>query len=251
LDPVVVVVAVGAIVAGFVQGLSGFGFGLTAMSFWAWSLDPRLAAVLAVFGALVGQVIGAFTVRRGLGLRRLWPFLAGGAAGIPAGVWILPSLDVPLFKTVLGTLLAVWCPLMLLAPRLPRITKGGPWADGVVGGLGGVMGGLGGFTGVIPTLWCTLRGMQKDEQRAIIQNFNLAALLATMGGYLAAGIVTRQMLPMFAIVGPAVLLPAVLGARVYIGLSPAMFRHVVLGLLTLSGVSMLVSAVPQLLARAG
>ncbi|MDH4052870.1 MAG: sulfite exporter TauE/SafE family protein, partial [Rubrivivax sp.] len=38
----------GAVVAGFVQGLSGFGFSMVAMSFWVWGLDPRAAAVLAV-----------------------------------------------------------------------------------------------------------------------------------------------------------------------------------------------------------
>ena len=48
------VVALGAAVAGFVQGLSGFAFGLVAMSFWAWTVEPQLAALLAVFGALTG-----------------------------------------------------------------------------------------------------------------------------------------------------------------------------------------------------
>ena len=43
------------------QGLSGFGFGLTAMTLWAWSLEPRLDAALAVFGALTGQIIAAVT----------------------------------------------------------------------------------------------------------------------------------------------------------------------------------------------
>ena len=38
-----VIVVVGAIVAGFVQGLSGFAFALVAMSIWAWTLDPKLA----------------------------------------------------------------------------------------------------------------------------------------------------------------------------------------------------------------
>ena len=42
--------SLGAAVAGFVQGLSGFAFGMVSMSFWAWALDPRLAAALAVFG---------------------------------------------------------------------------------------------------------------------------------------------------------------------------------------------------------
>lgn len=63
------------------------------------------------------------------------------------------------------------------------------------------MGGIGGFTGVIPTLWCTLRRLEKDSQRAIIQNFNLAALAATMLAYILTGSITVDMLPMFAIVG--------------------------------------------------
>ena len=75
------VILFGAALAGFVQGLSGFGFSLTAMSVWAWVLDPKLAAALAVFGALTGHVFTAVTVRRGFDWKRLLPFLAGGVAG--------------------------------------------------------------------------------------------------------------------------------------------------------------------------
>ena len=249
MDSMVWTLAVGAVVAGFVQGLSGFAFGLVSMSFWAWSLPPQLAAAMAVFGALTGQIIAAVTVRRGFNLRRLLPFLIGGLVGVPIGVALLPRLDVPLFKTVLGGVLVLWCPAMLLARRLPRITVGGRLADAFAGGLGGMMGGIGGFTGVVPTLWCTLRGFEKDEQRAIIQNFNLAALAVTMAIYIAKGIVTAEMLPMFGIVAPAMLIPSLLGARMYIGLSEATFRQIVLVLLTGSGVALLWSALPQVLHR--
>ncbi|HRH28710.1 MAG TPA: sulfite exporter TauE/SafE family protein, partial [Aquabacterium sp.] len=54
MDPSLIVIILGAALAGFIQGLSGFGFGLTAMAVWAWALEPRLAAVLAVAGALTG-----------------------------------------------------------------------------------------------------------------------------------------------------------------------------------------------------
>jgi uncharacterized membrane protein YfcA len=246
---VLLVIVLGAVVAGFVQGLSGFAFGLTAMSFWVWAIEPRLAAALAVFGALTGQIIAAVTVRRGFSFKLLAPFLAGGLVGVPIGVAILPHLDVPLFKAVLGGLLAIWCPIMLFSRSLPRIRAGGRVADGAVGVAGGIMGGIGGFTGAIPTLWCTLRGFDKDVQRAVIQNFNLAALTVTMGGYLATGIVTRQMLPMFAIVAPAMLLPTLLGTRLYIGISEARFRQIVLGLLTASGLALLSSALPALWGR--
>ncbi|MCC5903648.1 MAG: sulfite exporter TauE/SafE family protein [Halomonas sp.] len=249
MDSVILIVVLGAIVAGFVQGLSGFAFGLTAMSFWVWVLDPKLAAALAVFGALTGQIIAAVTVRRGFSVSRLAPFLFGGLLGIPLGVAVLPALDIELFKAILGGFLVLWCPLMLAAKNMPRITAGGKVADGLIGGIGGIMGGIGGFTGTVPTLWCTLRGFDKDEQRSIIQNFNLAALVVTMGIYIAKNIVTTEMVPMFAIVAPAMLVPTLLGGRMYVGISEAAFKKLVLSLLICSGVALLASSVPQLIQR--
>lgn len=243
------VIIAGAVAAGFVQGLTGFGFGLVAMSFWAWTIDPRLAAAMAVFGALTGQVIAAVTVRRGFDLKLLAPFVIGGLLGLPLGLLLLPRLDVMVFKAFLGTLLVIWCPAMLFSTRLPRITRGGRIADGLIGAAGGVMGGLGGFTGVLPTLWCTLRGMDKDAQRAIVQNFNLSMLLVTFSSYLAAGIITTATLPYLAIVAPALLIPSLLGARLYIGISEVTFRKLVLSLLTCTGVALLASSVPGLLRR--
>ncbi|MBL8541290.1 MAG: sulfite exporter TauE/SafE family protein [Betaproteobacteria bacterium] len=245
------IVVLGAVVAGFVQGLSGFAFSLVAMSFWAWSLEPRLAAALAVFGSLTGQIIAAVSVRRGFDVGLLLPFVLGGLVGVPLGVWLLPRLDVHAFKAVLGALLVLWCPAMLFSRRLPRITLGGRLGDAAAGMAGGVMGGLGGFTGALPTLWCTLRGFEKDRQRAVIQNFNLSMLAVTMGIYLATGAVTRDMLPFFAVVAPAMLIPTLLGARVYIGITEERFRQIVLGLLTASGVALLASSLPHLVQRIG
>ena len=247
MDSLFLIVALGAAVAGFVQGLSGFAFGMVAMSFWAWGVEPHMAAAMSVFGSLTGQLLAAFTVRRKFHLTTVLPFLLGGLVGIPIGVSVLPMLDVNLFKLCLGTVLVVFCPIMLFASRMPRITHGGRVADGVVGAIGGIMGGIGGFTGIVPTLWCTLRGFDKDRQRVVIQNFNLGALIVTMGVYIATGLVTRDMLPMFAIVAPAMLIPTLIGTRVYIGISEVTFRRIVLTLLSASGVAMLVASVPKLI----
>jgi uncharacterized protein len=244
----ILTVALGAALAGFVQGLSGFGFGLTAMALWAWTLEPRLAASLSLFGALIGQLLAAFTVRRGWDWRALLPFVAGGLAGLPLGLYLLPRLDVPLFKATLGLMLVIVCPLMFFAARLPRV-RGGAAGDALAGAAGGVMGGLGGFTGVVPTLWCTVRGFERDRQRAIIQNFNLSMQVVAFASYVATGILEARMLPLLAVVAPAVLLPVLLGTRVYLGISDLTFRKVVLGLLTASGIALLASSAPVLLAR--
>jgi uncharacterized membrane protein YfcA len=245
------VVALGAATAGFVQGLSGFAFGMVSMSFWIWVVEPQMAAAMAVFGALLGQIVAAFSVRRGARWAVLLPFVMGGLIGIPIGVYLLPRIDTQWFRILLGTVLVLWCPVMLLSRQLPRWNAGGRWANALVGMCGGMMGGLGGLSGTLPTLWCTLRGFDKDMQRAVIQNFNLATLAVTMGVYVTTGLITRETLPMLAIVAPAMLLPTLLGTRLYAGISEARFRQMVLGLLTVSGILLLTSGISGLLRHAG
>ena len=237
----------GAVIAGFVQGLSGFAFSMVAMSFWAWAVDPKIAAVLAVFGALTGQVLAVFSVRREFNPSLLAPFVVGGVCGLPVGVWVLPLLDSNWFKVFIGALLILWCPIMLFSKTIPTPKPTYPLVNGFIGILGGVMSGLGGFAGAIPTLWCYVRGYDRHTQRAVIQNFNLAILSVTMVTYLATGLVTASVLPLLAIVLPAMLIPTLLGTRIYKYISDAVFRKVVLSLLIGSGLARLSSAIPQLL----
>jgi len=235
LDPLFLVVGLGAAAAGFVQGLSGFAFGLVAMAIWAWALDPALAAPLVVFGSLFGQILTLGTLRRGFDLARLLPFVLGGCLGIPVGVALLQRIDPEGFRLAVGLLLVVWCPAMLLARDLPRITRGGRLADAAAGLLGGIMGGLGGLTGPVPTLWTTLRGWDRDVQRSIFQGFNLAMHALTMAAYLGTGTLSAEAARLCLVVAPAMLLPSLLGASLYRHVGDAAFRRIVLGLLALSG----------------
>lgn len=239
------IITLGASIAGFVQGLSGFAFGMVAMSFWAWTINPELVVAMAVFGALTGQIVTAVTVRRKVHLKELLPFLIGGLAGVPIGVVILPHLDMSQFKALLGFILIIWCPLMLITNRFPHIKVGGRIADGTIGGLGGIMSGLGGAAGVFPTLWCILRGFDKETQRAVIQNFNLAMLSVTMMTYIKTGIVTSKMIPIFAIIAVSMFIPVYIGNRLYKRISEPLFRKIVLILLSLSGLALLLSSLPK------
>jgi uncharacterized membrane protein YfcA len=237
------ILGIGAAIAGLVQGISGFAFAMVAMSIWVWGVEPVLAATMAVFGGWFGQVISALRVRRGWHVAILWPFVAGSAIGIPIGQWLLPMLDPDRFKLVLGSLLVVCCSAMLATAKLPRITHGGRVADAGVGLLGGVMAPLSGFSGLAPALWCTLRGYNKDEHRAVIQNFNLIVLSATVASNVFYGRLNRSHLPQMAVVAGTLVLPAIWGSKIYVGMSPAAFRKTVLWLLVLAGVTMLMAAV--------
>ena len=238
--------ALGAAVGGFVQGLSGFAFGLTAMAIWALCIEPVTVGPLVAFGSLFGQIFSIGAVRRGLDPGLIWPLVAGGILGVPLGVALLPHLDPLAFKLGVGILLLVWCPTMLVVRDIPRITGGGRLADAFVGWIGGIMCGIAGLNGPAPTLWTTLRGWERDRQRAVFQTFSLVTQALTIVAYLAAGIIHAGTTRLFAVIVPAMLIPTLLGARLYRRFTDAGFRRVVLGLLSASGVILVATSVSAL-----
>ena len=164
------------------------------------------------------------------------PFLIGGVAGVPFGIALLEVIDVRVFRAVTGAALIIYCAGMLLLANLPAVHWGGRLANGIVGMIGGAMGGLAGLTGPVPTLWCSLRGWDKDTQRAIFQSFNLAMQIVTLVGYGWAGQLGGEFGGLCLVALPAILLPAWAGAMLYTRLSDVAFRRTILALLLISGV---------------
>lgn len=229
-------VLVGAVAAGFVSGLSGFAFAMVSISIWAWVLAPKLIAPLVVAGALTAQLVSLGSLRMRVDWRQLLPFLIGGVVGVPLGIALLTVIDLHIFRVITGAALIIYCAGMLLLASLPAIQWGGRVADGVSGLAGGVMGGLAGLTGPVPTLWCSLRGWDKDTQRAIFQSFNLVMQVITLMGYAWAGQMNAEFGRLCLLVLPAVLVPAWIGTKLYTRLSDQSFRRIILGLLLVSGV---------------
>jgi uncharacterized membrane protein YfcA len=203
---------------------------------------------MAVFGSLVGQLLALPMLWRGVSLKRLAPFIAGGVVGVPLGVVLLGVMDPAEFKLGLGIFLLVYCPAMLLAPSTLAIRWGGAWANAVAGWIGGVCGGIGGLAGGIPTLWCTLRGWDKDTQRGVMQAFNITMHVTTLTGYAVVGhVFTGRVLGLFAVIAPALAIPVLLGTLAFRRLDQKSFRRMVLALLFVSGIVLTSSSVGAVL----
>jgi uncharacterized membrane protein YfcA len=239
-------IVLGAAAGGFVQGLSGFAFGLVASAVWAWAVSPQLAGPMVVFGSLLGQILSIAAVRRAFDLGRILPFVIAGLLGIPIGVVLLKNLDQTVFRLVVGSILLVYCAAMLFFRDLGPIKGGGRLADAAAGFLGGVMGGVAGLSGPVPTLWCALRGWKKDVQRAIYQSFNLVMHAATLAVYAGSGLITGRAAWTIALVAPAMVIPSLIGTRLYQRVSEVMFRRIVLVLVGMSGAGLIAAAVQQL-----
>ena len=228
---------VGAMVAGFVQGLTGFAFALIAMSFWVWVLPPQIAAPLVVFASVWSHIISLSNEQKHSHLNKtlVLPYLIAGIIGVPLGTYLLHIIQPDTFKLVLGLFLIVWCPVMFFNPQFPCLQRSGKLADGLVGFIGGILGGLGGFCGALPSAWVMLKKLSKQEQRYILRHFNFAIQLFTLLSYLLQGTLEIQLLPYMAILLISVSFPAILGAKLFYKISEKQFKHTVLSLLFASG----------------
>lgn len=227
----------GAMVAGFVQGLTGFAFALIAMSFWVWVLSPQIAAPLVVFASVWSHIISLSNEQKHPNLNKtlILPYLIAGLTGVPLGTYLLDIIQPETFKLILGLFLALWCPLMFFNPQFPRLQQSGKFADGVMGFIGGILGGLGGFCGSLPSAWVMLKNLSKQEQRYILRHFNFGIQVFTLVAYSFQGTLEIQLLPYMAILLISVSFPVILGAKLFYKISERQFKHTVLSLLFASG----------------
>ncbi len=88
-----------------------------------------------------------------------------------------------------------------------------------------------------------MRGWGKEARRGIFQTFNWTVLATALGLQIASGLVKPEVFPLALIAFPGTLLGAWAGARTYHGLSDRNFGDLVLGLLFLSGIGLVWSAI--------
>jgi uncharacterized membrane protein YfcA len=221
----------GAVVA----GLSGFAFGLVAASVWLYILTPLQTATLIIAFGLIVQGYSVWKLRRALDWRKLWPFVAGAALGVPVGVTILTWANPAHVRAGVGVFLVLYSLYAFFRPALKPVTGGGAAADAGVGFLNGALCGMTGLAGILVTIWCGLRGWPKDQQRTIFQPVAVAIFLMSAFWLGAKGAITPDTIKLFAVGLPVLIAGTWLGLKLYGRLDEASFRKVVLGLLFISG----------------
>ena len=232
--------AAASFAAALVAGLAGFAFGLVAAAVWLHLLTPVQTTALIVAFGLVVQGVSVWKLRRALDWRRLLPFLIGGALGVPIGGELLRWTSAAHLRMAVGVVLICFSVWSLARPRLARVSGAGRAADGAVGVASGMLGSATGLGGILPTVWCQLRGWSKDEQRAVFQPVAVAIFAMTALWLGGAGFIERNTARLFVIGLPAVLAGLWLGLRLFDRLDETGFRTLVLVLLLVSGLALLV-----------
>lgn len=240
MSPALAVIVLGGFGAAFVVGAAGFGDALVASAVWLHVLSPREAVPLVVAIGLVIHGSSLLALRRHIRPARVWPFLLAGLLGVPFGLAMLGHAEPGPFRLSVGLLLVAYVPIALAAPRLGRLSWGGRLADGGIGLVGGVLGGLAGLSGVVPTLWCQVRGWPKDDQRGVYQPYIFAMHTVSLAGFAAAGLLDALFVQRLLWCLPVVMAGTWLGHLCYRRIDERGFRRLVMALLLFSGLTLMV-----------
>ncbi len=239
----IALVVLGALLAGFVNGLTGTAYALVAMSFWLHAMPPTFAAPLVALCAVGGHLQALPSIWHGVRWPRLWPFLVAGLVGVPLGTVLLRHLQPDPLKLGVGLLLVIYVSWNFLIRQPPVVTWGGRVADGAAGFAGGVLGGMASLSGPIPVTWVQLRNWSRDEQRGVNQPYNMAILFLALLSAAASGLLDVRWLIWAAIALPVSMIGSRLGLRLYGRVDDAQFRKIILSMLGLSGLVLIATSV--------
>jgi uncharacterized membrane protein YfcA len=231
----IVLVLAGALAGGVVNGLTGFGTGITAMGFWLYAISPTAAASLSIICSCVSQLQTLHLIWGTIRWRRVLVFVLPGLLGVPIGTYLLPHIDPTMFRIGVGLFLVGYSSYVLFRQGRIKTDWGGSAADSAVGFGGGILGGIAGLSGIFPIVWTDIRGWIKEERRAVIQSFNIAILWLAFASHAASGLLTRQVLLLAAIALPGTIVGARAGAFIYRRLADHSYQRVILVLLFISG----------------
>ena len=159
--------------AGFVSGLSGFGFSAVGIAV-LWFIHPTRAIPLLMALSTVNQLLSINQLKHDmLPVSQWWShgpatYILGGVCGIPFGIWVMANLPAAELTLVTGVVLLLYSTWMVVKPRTLSINHTGIAAHMLVGMLGGVIGGFTAFPGAALVVWAGLKNLSKTEQRAVV-----------------------------------------------------------------------------------
>ena len=235
----IIIILLGALAGGFVNGLTGFGTGITAMGLWLYTISPPVAASLVIICSVVSQLQTLPMIWHAIEWRRLLPFVVPRLIGVPMGTMLLSQIDPRMFKIGVGLFLVSYATYALARKVQMRGACGGRIADGAVGFGGGVLGGLAGFSGPLLIVWTDIRGYTKEYRRSVLQTFNLSILTTALISHAYSGLLTQQVGLATIAALPGTVCGAWLGAMVYKRLGDRGFQQIVMAFLFLSGVMLI------------
>ena len=236
-----VIISTGVFAGALVSGFAGFAFSAVAGAALLHVLPPTEAIPFMMICSIAVQMIVMVVMRRNMKWQGSLFLIIGGVLGIPPALYLLQHVDTWAFRVGFGVFLAVYSAYMIFRPAVACLRQVRMRLHGAaVGFAGGLVGGLTAMPGALPTIWCDLQGMPKDQQRGTVQPFIAAMQVLAVGLMVFHHDLSTKVLVDAAYALPALVAGTAAGIVMFGRLDDKVFRRAILGVLFVAGIALVV-----------
>ncbi len=229
------VICATAFVAGVMRGFAGFGSALTIVPVTAAVAGPLVAVPAVVLTHIATGLQLLPGALRSADWGRTWPLSLSGAVAVPAGAWLLVSMDPEHLRRGISLLIVLFAFLMLRGWRYTgRVNRA---VTAAVGAVGGVVSGAA-MIGGPPVVTFLLAGPHGAAQNrgTIILYFQFTQIVA-IAMYWLEGLLGWAVLWLALLTAPSLMAGMWFGQWLFSRASDEIFRRVALLFLLAIGVT--------------
>ncbi len=219
----------------FVSGVAGFAFSAVAGAILLHVLQPMEAVPLMMACSVGVQAANLWALRQEIRWGESLVLTIGGLLGLPLALWALRNTDARTFQQIFGAIIATYAAWMLFRPSNAYVQQMNRASNALIGFGGGLIGGLTAMPGALPTIWCDLHGLPKNQQRGLVQPFIAAMQIVALCIMLARHDLSSKLFVEMGLSIPALAAGSALGLLVFRSIDEVVFRRVILGILLISG----------------
>jgi len=226
-----------AFLAGFTQGLSGFGSVLLSLPLLALFVDIKDVIPLVALFAIVLTTILLVHMWKHVEWKKVYPLLIGSIFGIPVGVFFLKKMDKSILQLIIGVILVFFSSYSIFfkSPNRFISEKWGP----LFGFLSGCLGGAITASGPPVIVYTSLQAWSKDTIKATLQGFFFFTGLTVVLAHAVGGITTSLVIHYFVISLPFLVLGTYTGSFFYGMIAEESYKRILLILLFALGIFMI------------
>lgn len=217
--------------AGFLRGVTGFGFALAAVPLYSLSVPPLHAVVMAQMLQIAATPMDIRQNHRHVDRQALARLCAGALVFTPVGAYFAARLPPDVMRLAIAA--AVLLGLAVLLSRVKVRDGRGPAV--IAGGLAGLLGGLAAMPGPPAVAYFLGRDAGKAASRAsLLLFFSFTAVVALAALAIGSRSLSWEMLLGAALCFPAMVAGNRLGAALFRRLGEGHYRYAALGVLLVS-----------------
>ena len=197
----------------------GFGQALIAMPLLLMIVVLKTATPLVAFVLMTIAAVILLKNWRVVDLSAVWRLVLSSCFGIPVGLILLKGVPQGLMKVLLGILVILFSSYNLANRHLKLIdlsrVSGRSGITYLFGFLAGVLGAAYNTSGVVITIYATLRNWPPDRFRSTLQSYFVFTGVLILTSHGLAGLWTPDVLKLYVTSLPLILLATLLGSKLH------------------------------------